>query len=96
MIIKKSRYKNTKIFDPDEDGKEVFPGLRSRNIGPATGIVEHEVVAGDRLDHLAQHYYNNDHLWWRIVDANPDVVFAENLLDEEMAGQAILIPKASE
>ena len=96
MIVKKSRYKNTKPFAQTIDGTEVFPGLRAREIGAATGMVEHEVKSGDRLDSLARHYYNDDRLWWRIVDANSESVLGMDMLDEKMAGQVILIPKGKE
>lgn len=93
MLVKKSRYKDAGTFEPSADGNEVFAGLRPRAIGEAVGVVEHEVQATDRLDRLARHYYNNDRLWWRIVDANPQFVFGADLLGEEMAGRVILIPK---
>ena len=96
MLTKKSRYNNARLFTPDENGDRVFEGVRAREIGPAQGVIEHEVQVGDRLDLLALHYYNNDRLWWRIVDANPDLQFAQKLLDESMGGDVILIPKASE
>ena len=96
MFQKKSRYQNGLPFATAADGTTVFDGRRERVIDVATGIIEHQVVVGDRLDHLARNYYNDDRLWWRIVDANPDIVFAGNLLSEEMAGTAILIPKARE
>jgi nucleoid-associated protein YgaU len=91
--VKKSRYKDAGAFEPLTDGTEVFAGLRPRAIGEAVGVVEHEVRATDRLDRLARHYYNDDRLWWRIVDANPQFVFGADLLGEEMAGRVILIPK---
>jgi hypothetical protein len=93
MLVKKSRYKDAGAFEPLTDGTEVFAGLRPRAIGEAVGVVEHEVRATDRLDRLARHYYNDDRLWWRIVDANPQFVFGADLLGEEMAGRVILIPK---
>ena len=96
MFLKKSRYQAARGFDPLADGSEVFDGVRAREIGPASGVIEHEVRAGDRLDLLARHYYNNDRLWWRIVDANPDLVFAGDMLDEPMQGGVILIPKLKE
>jgi len=96
MRTKKSRYKDARFFDPLSDGTEVFPGLRAREIGQATGVVEHEVKAGDRLDQLARHYYNSDRHWYRIVDANPEFNFGPDMLDEEMAGRVILIPKLKE
>ena len=92
MLSKKSRYQHTSHFT-DTD---VFPGLQTRSIGDATGVVEHEVAQGDRLDQLAQHYYKDCRLWWRIIDANPDVTFPRALLSEDMVGQVILIPRARE
>lgn len=73
-----------------------FLGLRNRDIGLATGVIEHQVQSGNRLDHLAFHYYNDDRMWWRILDANPDIVFAGYLLDQSMEGTVILIPKLKE
>jgi nucleoid-associated protein YgaU len=96
MLTKKSRYRAASFFAPLADGSEVFPGLRAREIGPATGVVEHEVQAGDRLDQLARHYYNSDRYWYRIVDANPEFSFGPDMLGEAMAGRVILIPKLKE
>ncbi len=96
MLVKKSRYRDTRTFEPLADGSEVFPGLRARRIDSATGVIEHEAQASDRLDQLARNYYNDDRLWWRIVDANPEFTFGPDMLGEEMAGQVILIPKLKE
>lgn len=96
MLTKKSRYKNSPRFEPLAAGTEIFNGLRTRQIGLATGVIEHQVLADDRLDHLARHYYNDDRLWWRIVDANPLFSFAPEMLAEEMAGKVILIPKVKD
>ena len=84
------------MFEPRASGAVVFPGIRPREIGPATGVIEHEVRSSDRLDQLARHYYNDDRLWWRIVDANPAFVFGLDMLGDELAGAVILIPKAKE
>lgn len=105
MLTKKSRYKNALPFGaPDvasapsamPPASMVFRGLRARPIGPATGVVEHEIKADDRLDHLARHYYNDDRLWWRIVDANPQFSFGPDMLGDAMAGRVILIPMQRE
>ncbi|MDR4518612.1 MAG: hypothetical protein MRK00_14680 [Nitrosomonas sp.] len=96
MLLKKSRYRNTGLFQLSADGGDVFPGLRAREIGPAVGMIEHEIQAGNRLDQLARHYYNDDRQWWRIVDANPEFLYAGNMLDETMQGSILLIPKLKE
>lgn len=96
MLTKKSRYKNTLLFSGASDDNSNFAGLRGREITPSIGVIEHEVQAGNRLDHLAYHYYNDDRLWWRIVDANPQVIFASHMLDQSMQGSVILIPKIKE
>jgi nucleoid-associated protein YgaU len=96
MFQKGSRYANARLFNPAPDGETAFAGLRPRPIGPSTGVIEHVVKAGERLDLLARHYYNDNRLWWRIVDANPAYLFGADMLLEEMEGQIILIPKARE
>ena len=96
MFLKNSRYAKTQIFELDANGQEVFPGIRSRSIGAAHGVVEHQVIQGDRLDMLARHYYNDDRLWWRIVDANPEFMFSGDMLLNEMKGRVILIPRIRE
>lgn len=96
MLRPGSRYERSRPFDPDPLQGEVFRGTRARDIGPASGVVEHVVKAGDRLDLLARHYYNDPRLWWRIVDANPDFLFAGEMTMAGAEGQAILIPRAKE
>ena len=110
MIGRGSRYRNARRFTPREEGGEAFAGIRPREIGLAVGVVEHRVTAGERLDLLARHYYNDDRLWWRIADANPRFLYAgdmvleaddpdgsgEGLGRESMVGSTILIPKARE
>ncbi|MBA3014602.1 MAG: hypothetical protein KKD63_02110 [Proteobacteria bacterium] len=95
MLLKGSRYEQSKSFDPSEDGSR-FPGLRPRTISSVTGVVEHVVKSGDRLDLLARHYYNDPRLWWRIADANPEFIHADQMLTEEHLGQIILIPRSKE
>jgi nucleoid-associated protein YgaU len=108
MFLKGSRYEKARAFVSD-DGTTPFPGVRAREIAPAPPVLEHTVEAGDRLDRLARHYYNDDRMWWRIVDANPEVLYGSDLLREKpdalpvangllrlerMVGRAILIPRA--
>jgi len=68
-----SRYAATKVLtDTADDGTE-RRYLGRRFIPPAdaaTIVAQHLVVAGDRLDVLAQQYYGDPLLGWRIADAN--------------------------
>lgn len=101
MILKNSRYAPQRPFLPAPSATPgpaapVFSGVLPRAVETAAGAIEYEVKSGDRLDLLARHYYNQDRLWWRIVDANPDILFAGALLSEAMVGQVILIPKAKD
>ncbi len=96
MRLRGSRYEDVKAFAPVADGTAPFPGLRARDIGPAAGVLEHTVVAGDRLDLLALQYYNDDRLWWRILDANPGVPLGGGLLLSDLAGSTLVIPRAKD
>lgn len=108
MFLKGSRYEKARPFVAS-GSTPAFPGVRARNIAPAPAVLEHTVSAGDRLDRLAQHYYNDPRLWWRIVDANPETFYGGDLLREyqdaltvasgplaleRMVGRSILIPRA--
>ncbi|MEQ9504516.1 MAG: hypothetical protein RIT81_47095 [Deltaproteobacteria bacterium] len=84
---KKSRYAGAGHYDRD-----VFRGTRPRGIQTLPGILEHTVERGQRLDLLALHYYNDDRLWWRILDANPSISYAGELSLDEHEGTKILIP----
>jgi nucleoid-associated protein YgaU len=95
MFNKSSRYVSARGFTAP-DGKKGFAGVRPRDIGPASGVIEHTVRAGDRLDLLARHYYNDMRLWWRIVDANPEFLYGGDIIIRDMEGQVILIPRAKE
>lgn len=87
-----SRYQDTACFDCGPE-----PGiLRARTIPAATAVLEHTIEAGERLDLLARRYYNNDRLWWRILDANPSILLGTDLALTGMAGQRLRIPRAKE
>lgn len=55
-----------------DDGREVV--FFQRRILPQLESLEalatHTVIPGDRLDRLANHYFGNPELYWRICDAN--------------------------
>ncbi|TCJ12316.1 hypothetical protein EZJ19_12305 [Parasulfuritortus cantonensis] len=96
MLLKDSRYKDARRFEADEQGNVPCKGTRPRVIGAAVGVLEHVVQEGDRLDLLARHYYSDARLWWRILDANPDLGSGVELALAARVGEVILIPKAKE
>lgn len=96
MLLRDSRYVGSRGFEADPLTGAAFDGLRPRAIGPSTPVLEHLICAGDRLDLLARHYYGDDRLWWRIVDANPAFLLGDDLVSGAMEGQTILIPRAAE
>ena len=101
MIGSKSRYKDARGFEASETSS--FAGVRPREIGAAPGAVEHVLRENDRLDQLGRLYYNNDRLWWRILDANPRITDGAPLMPLTKSdsavlkpGDTILIPRARE
>ena len=103
-MSRQTRYQDAKYFTGEQPGSShAFRGIRQRDIGPATGIVEYQLKQWDRLDALAFNYYNTVDLWWRILDANPETLCAIDLFIEPEAQDSpqqetktILIPGASE
>ena len=95
--LKGSRYAKSPLFTGNENGGKIFRGVRSRKIAPAEGVIEHVLAKDERLDLIALQYYNVSSLWWRIVDANPDIVFAGDLMlaDRDRVGTVIVIPRAT-
>jgi hypothetical protein len=96
MFQRNSRYARSRPFEPDPVLGEVFRGVRPREIGPATGVLEHVIRVGDRLDLLARYYYNDSRLGWRILDANPELLFGGDISLASFEGRVLLIPRAEE
>lgn len=75
-----SRYRGLPdVVTTDARGRAV----RSRGLRllPAVeGVLAHTVEEGDRLDHLADRYYGQPRSWWRIADANPELLSPDDLL----------------
>ncbi|MCK4858628.1 MAG: hypothetical protein KAT58_11710 [candidate division Zixibacteria bacterium] len=96
MIAKGSRYESAREFAGENCKESVFGGIRPRMIDPAAGVLEYTVKEGDRLDLLSLHFYNNTRRWWRILDANPQIIFGADLMLKEYIGETIQIPRSME
>lgn len=95
MIGKKSRYANAKLFSESDRG-DAFAGIRPRNIVDAQGVLEYIIKEGDRLDLLALNFYNDSSRWWRILDANPQIIYGGDLRLKSSVGETILIPRSKD
>jgi nucleoid-associated protein YgaU len=93
---RESRYKNTKLFSRTGLTGASFSGTRVRQVNTAEGVLEHTIQAGERLDLLALHYYNDDRKWWRILDANPYLIDAGEVVLDAYEGETIVIPRAQD
>lgn len=79
-FFKGSAYEFTPVFDRTDAGELVFRGLRARRIRRPDPVLEHTVALGERLDSVAQDYFAEGRDWRWLVEANPDVLFPEDLL----------------
>ncbi len=95
MIDRTSRYASTRSYRAPGES-EGFAGLRCRQPEPATPVLEHTLGAWDRPDQLARYYYGDPHRWWRLLDANPEWLFAGDLLEASAVGQVLLVPAREE
>lgn len=85
MIFQGSRYATTELMEG------YLPRtLASRRIPETPGVIEHIVMQGERLDHLATRFYGDAEKYWLILDANPDALDPFELLQP---GRRIHIPQ---
>ena len=89
MIYENSRYINTRIQSKDGHSYFKLRNMMSFNLNNAK---VHCFSLGERLDGLAQKYYKNPHLWWVILEANPQ--YKSEL--EIPYGANLIIPSESE
>ena len=89
MFLPNSRYaKVATVTTRLATGEEVV-ALKLRKLTPAAGEPR-AVVAGDRLDIIAQQSYADATLFWHVADANTSLD-SRDLVAEP--GDAVLVPK---
>lgn len=92
MITRNSRYRREDAYASQDPGRAAHPiaGV-SPHVADRELVVrrEHRVVAGDRLDQLAERYYGDPLKYWLICDAN-DALYPEDLL---VPGRVLRIPR---
>ena len=67
-----SRLKNIK--PKNTDGKIFYKNLKYPDIPITSDDLYVITTVGDRLDSIAQQFYNDVRLWWVIATANPQVI----------------------
>jgi hypothetical protein len=110
-FFKGSAYEAVPAFEPDRRGTILFRGVRARPLRHPEAVLEHMVAIRERLDSVAQEYFAEGRDWRWLVEANPDVLFPEDLLwaPEESApddpsaamgcervGQMVVVPRRRE
>lgn len=100
-FLKGSRYATLDRFA----APSTFKGVKPRLIPRATPVLEYTMSMKDRLDALAQNYYRNSRAWVRLSEANPQELFAEDLIwtsdpvaenGREKLGEVVLVPRREE
>jgi len=90
-----SRYYGLEIaVQENEDGSKT-PYVKRRFVGQAEKfqlIAEHQVADRERLDNIAQKYFKDPELFWRICDANV-VLHPHELTDEPGKFIKITLPE---
>ena len=76
----RKRYSATPAFEWDDPSSAPFRGLMPRTVRRHTAFIEYELKVGDRLDVLAQDFYDDPRLWWVIAEANAEVLLPADLV----------------
>ena len=84
-----SRYSNSTVATVLKDGTSVAVIVPSAAVTYSFQYVSHQVAIGERIDTLAYQYYSDATLWWRIAQANPEIMWWDDLTP----GTVIRIPQ---
>lgn len=91
MISANSRYANSLLVAQTKDDGTVVNVVTPSDAKSYTFVYSYYVVVhGDRIDTLANAYYGDPTKWWKIGDANPEIMKWDNLV----AGTVLRIPNA--
>lgn len=85
-----SRYLRVKDYEVVDPTRRLVKVKRTRPTSRPTGTFLYQVKAGDRLDLLAHKFYRSPRKWWLLCDANPGLLYPDDLL---RPGQVLRIPK---
>jgi nucleoid-associated protein YgaU len=89
VFFSESRYLKVKEYTVQSARGRNVAVKRTRSTLSLAGSFQYTVKSGDRLDLLAQKFYRSPRKWWLICDANPDVMYPDDLLEP---GRVLIIP----
>jgi len=75
MISAASRYADSTIATLVKDGQDVAVIVPSAQVSYSFTFIHHTA----RADSIAYQYYTDPTLWWRIADANPEILWWDDL-----------------
>ena len=87
-ISANSRYANSIVVGATFEGQMIQVITPSQQVPFTFTYVTYQWTGHDRLDRLAYSNYGDSSQWWRIADANPEILDFNNLL----SGTLIRIP----
>jgi len=90
MITATSRYANSTVVMLTKNNIDVQVIVPSTAESYTFNYIFYTIGGSDRVDQLAQAFYGDPTQWWRIGDANPEILDWGSLV----AGTQIRIPNA--
>lgn len=79
MISADSRYADSTLATLDKGGADVAVIVPSAQVSYSFTFIHHVVMVGERIETIAYQYYSDPGLWWHIADANPEIMWFDNL-----------------
>lgn len=89
MFFNGSRYLNVKEYTVTDPEGRTATVKRARPTLELSRGFQYTVKQGDRLDLLSNQFYHTPRKWWLICDANPDIMYPDELLTP---GRTLIIP----
>lgn len=89
MISEQSRYRNAEFRIVTTDAGNIMTVYTPPVLFPSTRYDVYLVREGDRLENLAEVFYQDPTKWYLIADANPQVFFPDDITP----GTRIRIPR---
>jgi nucleoid-associated protein YgaU len=89
VFFSESRYLSVDEYVVQDAQGRAVKVKRTRPTLDLTGSFQYTVKLGDRLDLLAQQFYRSPRKWWLICDANPGLMYPDDLLQP---GRVLTIP----